>query len=164
MLISLIVAMSQNRIIGKDNQLPWHLPNDLKHFKKITLGKPIIMGRKTYDSIGRPLPDRQNLVISRSKVAIPGCDVVHTLEQSLVLTRDHEEVMIIGGAQVFEQVLPLAHRMYLTFIDAEFEGDVFFPEWNEAEWVERESFLHSPDERNKYHYRFVTLERTPDHR
>lgn len=159
MMVSLIVAMAKNRVIGKDNQLPWHLPADLKHFKTITMGKPIIMGRKTYDSIGRPLPGRRNIVITRqTDLTIAGCDVVNSLQAALALV-DDAEVMVIGGTEIFKQALPLAKRLYLTEIDAEFEGDAYFPELDHSQWevVEREE--HQPDETNIYKYEFLILQR-----
>lgn len=160
MIISLIAAMDRNRIIGNNNQLPWHLPADLKHFKAITLNKPILMGRKTYDSIGKPLPNRRNIIISHQKaLSIPGCEVFSSLEAALQSVSASEEVMIIGGESLFRMSLPLAHRLYLTIIDHEFEGDTVFPEWDENEWIEELSETHQPDEKNKYSYSFIELER-----
>jgi dihydrofolate reductase len=118
MRIAMIAAMANNRVIGKDNQMPWHLPADLKHFKKVTLGKPVIMGRKTYQSIGKALPGRRNIVISRQGVALSAdADWVQSIEQALALVQDEAEVMIIGGAEIYRQVLPMADRLYITDID-----------------------------------------------
>ena len=155
-LISLIVAMASNRVIGKDNEMPWHLPADLAHFKAKTLGKPIVMGRKTYESIGRPLPGRLNIVMSRNKAyKLEGCEVVSSLEEALKLVHDTEEIMIIGGGYLYEQALPLADRLYLTFIDLEVKGDTLFPDYEKLTLTElsREKYL--KDEKNPYNYEFV---------
>ncbi|WP_107841550.1 dihydrofolate reductase [Metasolibacillus meyeri] len=127
-MISLIVAHDKNRVIGYDNQMPWHLPGDLKYFKEMTMGKPVIMGRKTYESIGKALPGRRNIVITRN-VAYQADDIeaVASLEQALQLVQDEPEIMIIGGEQIFELALPLADRLYITEIDYTFEGDTYFP-------------------------------------
>ena len=158
-IISLIAAMDKNRVIGnKDNALPWRLPADLKHFKNITLGKPIIMGRKTFESIGRPLPERTNIIITRNKkYRAPGCVVVSSPEDALRVAGNAKEIMVIGGAEIFAKFYPLAKRMYLTLIDAEFEGNVYFPEWDPAEWHEVTREPHEPDEKNPYKYTFITL-------
>ena len=117
MRLSIVVAMDDNRLIGKDNKLPWHLPADLAYFKKITIGKSILMGRKTYDSIGRPLPNRRNIVITRNaNIVIPGCEVVSNIEQAISITKDEPEVMVIGGASLCEQLLPDVSRLYLSLI------------------------------------------------
>lgn len=134
-MISLMVAHDPNRVIGKDNQLPWHIPEDLAYFKKHTVGKGIVMGRNTFESIGRPLPKRRNIIVTRNTgYKAEGADVVHTLDQAIRLAEEvHEEVMIIGGAEVFQTVLPKADRLYITLIKTEFEGDTFFPEYG-PEW------------------------------
>jgi len=161
MMISLIVAMDKNRTIGKQNQLPWHLPADLRHFKTITMGKPIVMGRKTYDSIGKPLPGRRNIVISRQKnLVLEGCDVFSSLEAAIDALRSEDEIMIIGGATIFTEALPLAQKMYLTLIDTEVDGDTFFPAWDEETWREIANEVHEADEKNSYRYKFVTLVRS----
>ena len=127
MRLSIVVAMDDNRLIGNNNQLPWHLPADLAYFKKLTMGKSILMGRKTYDSIGRPLPNRRNIVITRNEeISIPGCEVISSIESALEITKGDEEVMIIGCASLCKQLLPKINRLYITKIDGEFEGDVFF--------------------------------------
>ena len=159
MKISLIVALSQNRAIGLDNHMPWHLSADLKRFKQITWGKPIIMGRRTHESIGRPLPGRKNIVLTsnRSYVA-PGCAVVHSLEEAL-READAEEAMVIGGAALYQALLPKADRLYLTLIQREFPGDTFFPELDLNDWreVEREDVDADPD--SGLSYSFIVLER-----
>ena len=160
MLISLIAAMDRDRVIGNKNQLPWHLPADLAHFKKLTRGKPVVMGRKTYESIGKPLPDRVNIILTRDKgFQVDGCVVVHTIDEARVAAGDADEIMVIGGEKIFEQFLPIAGRMYLTFVDAEVAGDVKFPEWNKDEWREAAREEHPADEKNKYSCAFVTLNR-----
>jgi len=160
MSLSIVVAMDKNRLIGKDNKLPWHLPADLAYFKKITTGKSIVMGRKTYDSIGRPLPNRRNIVISRnSKTLITGCEVLSSIDEVLSITKDEEEVMIIGGASLCEQLLPQVSRLYITKIEGKFDGDIYFPEYDEADWrqVSCESYL--PDDSNQHAHHFIVLER-----
>ena len=139
--LCLIAALAQNRVIGRDNQLPWHLPADLKHFKALTLGKPIIMGRKTWDSLGRPLPGRLNLVVSRQPdLQLQGAEVFPSLEAALqraeawAREEDAEELMLIGGAQLYELGLPLAERLYLTRVGLEPQGDAWFPAFAEADW------------------------------
>lgn len=131
-MISLIVAHDENRVIGYQNDLPWYLPGDLKYFKEMTMGKPMIMGRKTYDSIGRPLPGRRNIVITRNEhFAAEGTEVVGSLEEALALVEGEEEVMIIGGAQIFEQSMAIADRLYITFINHSFKGDTYFPSYSD---------------------------------
>jgi len=158
--ISLIVAAATNNVIGRDGGLPWHLSEDLKRFKRITTGKPIIMGRLTHESIGKPLPDRRNIVISsREGLEIEGCEIVATPDAALALVADAEEVMIIGGGKVYEQVLPMADRIYMTRVDAIPDGDTFFPEINNEEWqvVEQENI--SADKTGELGYSFITLDR-----
>jgi dihydrofolate reductase len=159
MKISMIAAMAKNRVIGKENQMPWHLPADFAWFKRCTMGKPIIMGRKTYDSIGRPLPGRQNIVISRdASRVIEGVDCVTSLEQAVELVTEHDEVMIIGGGSIYQACLEKADCLYLTYIELDVEGDTKFPDWGD-EWKETysESFL--ADEKNAHDMRFVVLEK-----
>jgi len=151
--------MDKNRLIGSENGLPWHLPADFKHFKEVTLGKPVLMGRKTFESIGRPLPGRKNIVISRSGFTADGIEGVDGIEVGLDLVADVEEVMIIGGANIYDQVIPLAKKMYLTYVDAEFEGDAWFPEINQADWrIVNQQFVEA-DEKNNYNFTIVTYER-----
>ncbi|MBI4225149.1 MAG: type 3 dihydrofolate reductase [Candidatus Sungbacteria bacterium] len=160
MTISLIAAMDKNRVIGKKGALPWYLPADLRHFKELTTGKPIIMGSATYASIGKALPNRINIVMTHDKeFRAEGCVIVHSIEAALAATQGHDEVMIIGGANIFAQFLPLAHKMYLTMIDTEIDGDVYFPKWNPNEWHEISREAREPDEKNKYTYTFITLEK-----
>lgn len=162
MIISLVVAMDRNRLIGRGNALPWHLPADLAHFKSVTMGKPIVMGRKTYESIGRPLPGRHNIVVSRNPdFSAPGCTVVASVEAALAAAGDAPEVMVIGGAQVYAEALPRAQRIYLTRVDAAFEGDAWFPALDAAVWRECHRTEHAPDDRNPYPYVFLVLERVP---
>jgi dihydrofolate reductase len=134
-MISIIVAVSSNNVIGAERALPWNLPEDLQRFKKITMGKPMIMGRETFESIGRPLPGRKNIVLSRQDdLEIEGCEVVNTIEKALAAAGDAEEVMIIGGGEIYRQFLPMADRIYLTRVQAEVEGDTRFPELDMTEW------------------------------
>ncbi|WP_276346514.1 dihydrofolate reductase [Daejeonella sp. JGW-45] len=156
MTISLIVAVDENNGIGKDNQLPWHLPADLKHFKTLTTGHPILMGRKTFESIGKALPNRRNIVISRQEgYTAEGADAVSSLQEAFLLCEGEEEVFIIGGAQIFEHSLSLADVIYLTVIHHRFDADTFFPKIDKKAWKEVESSSHQPDEKNKYSYTFI---------
>lgn len=135
--ISIIVAMSENFVIGLKNKLPWHISADLKNFKNITLGNPIIMGRKTYDSIGKPLKDRDNIVISRdNSLKIDGVEVVDSLEKAIFMTAEAPETFIIGGQQIYQIALPIATHMYVTKVEGNFEGDAYFPDYNQQEWRE----------------------------
>lgn len=157
--ISIVVAMSKNRVIGVKNTLPWHLPADLAHFKKMTLGKPIVMGRKTFEAIGRPLPDRDNIILTRDRnFKAPGCEVVHELD-SLLARQDIPELMVIGGANIYAQLLPFTTTLYITYVDVELSGDAFFPEIARKEWVQTQCEERVKDEKNAYHCTFVTLER-----
>lgn len=144
-MVSLIVAVSRNGVIGKDNKLPWHLPEDLKRFKALTMGHPILMGRKTFESIGKPLPGRTNIVITHQKDFAGGTLTAASLDDALKITEKEEEVFVIGGAQIFKHALPAADKLYLTLIDREVEGDTFF-RWAPSEWqeVSREDFLTAP--------------------
>lgn len=160
MKISLIAAMDKNRVIGKAGQLIWHLPADLRFFKTKTIGKPVIMGRKTFESIGRALPERKNIIITRQTNFNPSdCEVVHSLQEALANASDAEEVMIIGGAEIFNQSLEFADQMFLTLIDHEFEGDSYFPEWDEEEWKVVTEEFHPADDKNPYDFRLVYLVR-----
>jgi len=157
--ISFVVAVAENGVIGRDNGLPWRLPADLQQFKRVTLGKPVLMGRKTWDSIGRPLQGRHNIVITRRPdLVIEGCTVVATVDQALDLTREQTEIMVIGGAEIFKQLLPRAERIYLTRVHAHVPGDVYLPDLG-ADWIERSHEYHAADERNEHAYSFVLLER-----
>jgi len=164
MKLSLIVAVSRNGVIGIDNHLPWHLPEDLKYFKSVTMGKPLIMGRKTYDSIGRPLPGRTNIVITRDPSwKAQGVEVAQSLETELQLGHSAcevagaEEIMVIGGEQIYRMTLPAADRLYLTQVDAEVEGDAFFPEVDFSQWKQTKEQL--PELTDTHPYRFLQLDR-----
>ena len=152
--------MASNRVIGINNTLPLQLTADFKHFKAVTMGKPILMGRKTYESIGRPLPGRTNIVITNNPSYVAeGCHVVNNIEQALALTEDDAEVMVIGGASFYQQTLPIAQRIYLTVIHHDFEGDAHFVEYDESIWREVERVDYQPDEKNCYPYSFLILEK-----
>jgi len=163
--IALIWAMARNRVIGRHNALPWHLPVDMKHFRELTTGHPVLMGRNTFESLGRPLPNRANIVISSDfRYAPPGVQVAHTLDEALQLAvphvpRDHPEIFVIGGEKLYSQMLPCADRLYVTLIDAEIEGDAWFPEFELGAWREIERDLHVANDRNPFACTFLTLER-----
>jgi len=159
MTISIVVAISENRAIGKDNKLLWYLPNDLKHFKAITSGHTVIMGRKTYESVGKPLPNRRNIIITRQDIAIEGCEVVNSIKAALELCRTEREVFIVGGAEIYKQSLHLTDRIYLTVVHKQFEGDSFFPEIKKTDWLQVSREDHQPDEKNSLPYSFITYER-----
>ena len=160
MKISIIVAMAANGVIGRDNQLPWHLPADLKHFKQTTMGKPILMGRKTYESIGRPLPGRTNIVITRDTgYRVDGCIVVNSIDAALAAAGEQDEIMVIGGAEFYRQVLPRTDTIYLTRIHDSFDGDTCFPDLNDADWHEVERSDHAADAKNPHDYSFIRLDR-----
>ena len=158
--ISLIVAMDKNRLIGRDNDLPWRLSNDLRHFKAITMGKPMIMGRKCFESIGKPLPGRRNIVLTRDAAwQAEGCEVTAGLEAALASASEADEVMIIGGAQIYALALPMAERLYLTRVHAELQGDTWFPELELDQWQELSRESYEPDARNEWPHSFIVLER-----
>ena len=161
MSVTLIAAIARNRVIGKDGDLPWRLPADLRHFKRTTVGHPLIMGRRTFESFGRPLPDRTNIVVTRSPSYRPeGAVVVSSFDEAMrVALEEDDEIFIGGGEEVFRHFLPTADRMILTWIDEDFEGDTFFPEFDESEWdiISRDD--HEPDEKNRWPYSFVVYER-----
>ena len=162
-MIAAVVAIAENNVIGKDNQLIWHLPADLKHFKACTMGHPMIMGRKTFDSIGKPLPGRTTIIVTRDKnyQAPEGCLVANSVQEALDLGNklDPEQVSVIGGEQIFAQTLAQTDRIYLTRVHQTFQGDTFFPELNPADWKESSNEHHQADEKNPYAYSFITLER-----
>jgi len=158
--ISLIVAMDENRLIGARNQLPWHLPADLALFKRTTMGKPIVMGRKTFESIGRPLPGRRNIVITRdSAFQAPGCEICHGIDAALAICSADDEVMLIGGASLYQQTLALASCMYITRIHHSFSGDTWFPEFPADSWSIEEQQDFAADESNPYPFSFVKFVR-----
>jgi len=160
MKISMVVAMDAKGVIGRDNGLPWHLPADLQHFKRTTMGKPILMGRKTHESIGRPLPGRTNIVITRdSGYQADGCVVVHSIDAALEAAGDQDEIMVIGGAEFYRQVLPRTDTIYLTRINESFDGDTRFPDLNAADWREVERSDHEADSKNPHDYSFIQLDR-----
>jgi len=157
---SLVVAVARNGVIGRDNALPWRLPADLAHFKKVTMGHPVVMGRRTYESIGRPLPGRQNIVVTHNRgYSAPGCTVVGSLEEAWRAAGDADEVSIIGGTTLFEETLPTADVIHLTEVQADVEGDTFFPRFDRGEWHEKEVARHAADERNAYPIRILELTR-----
>jgi dihydrofolate reductase len=158
--IALVVAMADDGVIGHGGKLPWHLPDDLKHFKAITLGKPVLMGRRTYESIGRALPERRNLVLTSGTTPLPaGVETVTSIEAARARVPDAAELCVIGGATLYAQSLPLASRIYLTRVHAAVRGDVRFPAWDAALWREIERREHPVDARHAYAMSFVTLER-----
>lgn len=162
MKISMIAAMAHDRVIGKDNQMPWHQPADLAHFKRVTLGKPVLMGRKTFESIGRPLPGRRNLVISRNPdYQAEGIEVVGSVEAALALLAGSsvEELMVIGGGHLYAEMLPSADCLYLTRIDLAVEGDTRFPAFDDGQWQRVDCESHSADEKNPHPYSFETWQR-----
>lgn len=161
--LSLIAALTTTRVIGNRGHMPWHMPADLKHFKKLTLHKTVIMGRKTFDSIGKPLPERHNIIITRnSEFVAPHCEITHSLAQAIDLAtteNPHQEIMVIGGAEIFKEALDQANRMYLTFIYADLPGDAFFPSWDPMQWKEIKRLNFRADEKNPHDYSFVTFEK-----
>ena len=166
MKLAMIAAMAENRVIGRNNQLPWRIPSDLQFFKRVTLGKPVVMGRNTFESIGRPLPGRTNIVITRNlDYSAEGVVVAHSVEEGIerakqIAERDGiDEVMVIGGGELYAALLPLAQRLYITEVVAEFEGDAWFPEIDASEWGREVSEEHPQDDQNEYPYRFVILNR-----
>jgi dihydrofolate reductase len=159
--ISLVVAASTNNVIGVAGGLPWHLSDDLKRFKALTMGKPIIMGRKTYESIGRALPGRQNIVITtQNKYAADGCDVVASVEEAIAVAGDADEVMVIGGGEIYRQFLPLADRIHMTRVDVDVAGDTGFPEISDEVWREVAREEHRADDANDHDFTIVTYSRT----
>ena len=159
--------MDNNRVIGNENDLPWKgkLPADMRHFRKLTIHKMVVTGRETFESIfkaiGKPLPERTNIILTENpEYKVPGCTVLHSVSEVLKIAQESsEEVMIIGGALVYKQFLQYSDRMYLTLIDHDFEGDTYFPEFDETEWEVKEKTEHEPDQENHYPYTFLTLER-----
>ena len=160
MRISLIAAMASNRAIGIRNTLPWHLPEDLKRFKALTMGHHIVMGRKTYDSIGKPLPGRDTVIVTRNAdYAVPGCLAVNSIDAALTVSHGDDEIFFVGGAELYRQALPIAHRIYLTEIQRVFDGDAFFPEFDRSQWIETAREKHRIDDANGFEYHFVVYDR-----
>ena len=160
--LTIIAALAGNRVIGRDNQLPWRLPADLRFFKQTTMGKPLLMGRRTWESIGRPLPGRRMIVLSRDPAyQAPGCTMAHSLEEALSVVGADAEAMVIGGAALYAQTLPLAQRMYLTQVATDVPGDAWFPVWDEREWQLVWEEAHLTDAAHAWPYRFQRWERMP---
>lgn len=160
-MLSIIVAYDRNHVIGKNNALPWHLPSDLAYFKKVTTGKTIVMGRKTFESIGKPLPNRKNVVLTtNSDFSVNGVEVVHSIEDIInQYLSEEEEVCIIGGETLFKQALPFVQKLYITLIDDEFAGDTYFPKVNFEDWTLTSKVAGERNEKNPYSYYFVTYEK-----
>ena len=154
MIISLIAALGRNRVIGKDNSLPWKLPADMKRFKELTTGKPVVVGRKTFESIGKALPNRKNIILTRDKdFKANGCIVVYSVDEALRACKEDNELMVIGGEQIFRQFLPIANKMYLTIISGDFDGDAHFPKYKKEEWKALKREEHKNEQ-----YKFVFVE------
>jgi dihydrofolate reductase len=159
-LISMVVAATENDVIGRDNGMPWHLPDDLKYFKARTMGKPMLMGRKTFESIGKPLPGRASVVLTRDPAwHAPGVVIVRSLDEALRWAQDMPELCVIGGAEVFRLAMPLARRLFLTRIHTSIDGDTFFPKLDAQRWCEVERTEHPADARHAYAMSFLTLDR-----
>lgn len=166
MIVSIIAALGKNRVIGNKNSLPWNMPADMTRFRDLTIGKPIIVGSRTFESIGRALPERHNIVLTRNAdYKAPGCKIAHSLKEAILLAqesslgKESKEVMICGGASIYRQFLPLTDRMYLTLIHHNFEGDSYFPEFDEKEWEEKENISYNSDKKNPHKYSFLVLVR-----
>lgn len=160
MVISIIVAIGNNRVVGINNSLPWKLPADMEHFKQLTLGKPVIMGQKTFESIGKPLSGRINIILTRDRNFKPeGCIVAHSIEEALNAAKGSNEVMIAGGVSIYAQFLPLADRMYLTLVEGDFKGDAFFPEFDYNDWDETGRVLRPADDKNSHQCTFLVLQK-----
>jgi len=157
--LAIVAALARNGVIGRGNRLPWHLPEDLRHFKRLTLGRPIVMGRRTFESLPGLLPDRTHVVVTRDPVySAPGAVVVHSLQEAIA-TGGGDEVLVVGGAELYAQALPLASRLYLTLVDAEVQGDAHFPPVDWGEWREIAREEHGSDAKHAFPFAFVTLER-----
>ncbi len=159
MILSLVTAIDKNRLIGNGKKIPWYLPADFAYFKETTMGKPIIMGRTTFESIGKPLSGRKNIVLTRGEFIHEGVDVAHTLDEALSFVKDEPEIFVIGGAQVYREALPRADKLYITFVEGEFEGGIFFPEIDFREWEEVKNETRKADEKNLYDMKFTVFER-----
>ncbi|MEA3317107.1 MAG: dihydrofolate reductase [Bacteroidota bacterium] len=160
-MISIIVAVAQNNVIGKNNQLLWHIPRDMKHFRETTTGHNIISGRKTFESFGKPLPKRTNIIITRNKeYTQEGCVIVNSLEEAINHAKNDSEIFIIGGGEIYKQALEIADRIYLTQVHHSFDGDTFFPEINKTKWKEIKKEYFEADDKNKYPISIITFDRT----
>ena len=160
MILSCVIAFGKNRGLGFGNKLPWHLPDDLKHFKEITRGHTVIMGRKTFDSMGRLLPERKNIIITRDRsYQVPGATLVHSIEEAIEKVKDEKEVFVIGGGEIVKLALPYLDRMYLTHVEAEVPADSFFPEFDPEEWKVVSEKFHPKDEKHLYDFTFKIYER-----
>lgn len=160
MKLALIVATDKNRLIGKNNDLPWYLSADLRYFRNVTMGKPIIMGKNTHESIGRPLPGRQNIVVTNNQsYQARGCTVVYSIGEALQMVANVDEAVVMGGASLYAQLLPRADTLYLTLVDAELEGDAWFPEWCLDDWQQISREDHVKDDKNEYPYSFIVYQR-----
>ncbi len=160
--VVLVAALSRNRVIGRDGQLPWRLPADLRHFKELTLDRPIVMGRKTFESIGRPLPRRKSIVLSRTLTSLEGCELVGTVEAAVLAAEPASALYVVGGGDIYALFLPRATRLELTHIDADVEGDVLFPEVDPRAWRLVREELHPSDARHAHWFRFSTYVRRPE--
>lgn len=162
--ISLLVAMAKNRVIGVDNRIPWHLPNELGIFKNVTMGHHIVMGRKTYESINRLLPGRTTVIVTRQKnYSVPGALIAHSVGEGLAACRGDDEIFVIGGAELFRETLPIADRLHLTVVDAEPRGDTFMPQFDMSEWRERSSQSFAADEKHAHAFRYAVYDRIRPH-
>ena len=160
MIISLIAAMDEDRAIGYKNKLPWSLPSELKYFRETTKGKPVIMGRKTYESIGKPMPERLNIIVTRDKnYKADNCIVVNNREDAIKAAKVSDEIMVIGGAEIYNLFLPIADGLYITKVHGKFKADTYFPEFNENEWIKVKEKFVGKDTDNKYSYTIIVLER-----
>lgn len=159
MLLTAVVAIADNGVIGRAGGLPWHLPADLRHFKAMTMGRPVLMGRRTFESIGKALPGRRNLVLTRGRIDVPGIETVTSVDEAIARVGDVPELAVIGGAQLWEETLPRIGRLYLTRVHADVDGDTFFPPLDPIEWLEVERREQAADEKNAWPMTFVTLDR-----
>lgn len=163
MIVSIIVAMDESRVIGKDNKLPWHLPRELQYVKRTTMGHPIILGRKNYESIGRPLPGRRNIIVTRNEhFQAEGCEIAHNIDEVFQMCKSEEEIFIFGGEEIYKLFLPYTNKLYITKIHHTFEGDTFFPEINEHEWIEQFAEEGITDDKNPYRYSYHIFEKMND--
>ncbi len=161
MKLAIIVATDEQGLIGRENDLPWKLSADLQYFRRVTMGKPIIMGRSTHESIGRALPGRHNIVVTKNTdYQADGCTIVHSIAEAITACNDVEEVMVMGGASLYKQFLPQADKLYLTQVHASLEGDTWFPDWQTDDWIELSREDYSSDEKNEFDYSFIVLERS----